>query len=112
MLLERILTSVFGSLAMFAAVGLIVDSALAPTNVSGVERRRRTRAERSRAGELLLGLGLCSLAAAMFGLDRWRYTTVAVLTGALFFAIGASLNWRLLVESVRVRGAARRRSSG
>jgi hypothetical protein len=109
MTIEQTVALVTGVLTMVAAVGLIVDAALAKRPPAGEERRRRTRAERNRLGEFLIGLGLACLAVAFFGTDRWRFGTVAILCCAVCVTVGVVLNRRLLAESVRVRGAARRR---
>jgi energy-converting hydrogenase Eha subunit A len=108
MTIERFLTFAFGLLATIAAALLIADAITAPIQPSE-ERRRRERASRSRPGEALLGLGLTGLAAALFGMDRWPWGIIAVLAGLVCLIVGAWLNRRLLVESVRNRGAARRR---
>jgi energy-converting hydrogenase Eha subunit A len=108
MTIEHILAFAFGLLATIAAALLIADAITAPIQPSE-ERRRRERASRSRPGEALLGLGLTGLAVALFGTDRWPWGIFAVLAGLVCLIVGAWLNRRLLVESVRNRGAARRR---
>jgi energy-converting hydrogenase Eha subunit A len=108
MTIERILAFAFGLFATIAAALLIADAITAPIQPSE-ERRRRERASRSRPGEALLGLGLTGLAVALFGTDRWPWGIIAVLAGLVCLIVGAWLNRRLLVESVRHRGAARRR---
>jgi hypothetical protein len=112
MTFERIFTFVLGFLATIVAILLIADASSALESAPGdppEERRRRERAPRSRAGELLLGLGLSGLAAALFGMGRWPFGVVAALVGLLFLVVGSWLNRRLLYESIRFRGAARRR---
>jgi hypothetical protein len=113
MTIERIVTFAFGLLASIAAALLLADASTAPGAAPGnppEERRRRERAPRSRPGELLLALGLCGMAAALFGMGRWPWGVLAALAGLFFLVVGSWLNRRLLIESVRLRGAARRRS--
>ena len=108
MTLERVLTFAFGLFATISAALLIADAIAAPIQPPE-ERRRRERAPRSRPGEALLGLGLTGLAAALFGMDRWPWGIIAVLAGLVCLLVGAWLNRRLLIESIRHRGPARRR---
>jgi len=105
---ERILTFACGLLATIAAALLIAD-AITASVPPAEERRRRERAPRSRLGEALVGLGLTGMAAALFGMGRWPWGVVAALAGLAFLLLGAWLNRRMLIESLRFRGAARRR---
>jgi uncharacterized membrane protein YfcA len=107
--MERILTFVLGILATITAALLIADAGTPPGEAPPEERRRRERAPRSRPGELFLGLGLCGVAAALFGMGEWPWVVICVLAGLVFLVAGAWLNRRLLLDSVRLRGAARRR---
>jgi uncharacterized membrane protein YfcA len=109
MTVERVFTFLAGALATIAAVLLIADASVAPEPAPGEERRRRQRAPRSRPGELLLGLGLTGLAVALFGMGRWPWGVIAALAGLLFLLVGSWLNRRLLAETVKFRGASRRR---
>jgi uncharacterized membrane protein YfcA len=109
MTIERILTFAFGFLATIAAALLVLDALAAPTSPPEEERRRRERAPRSRPGEAMVGLGLIGLAAALFGMGRWPWGAIAALLGLFFLLLGAWLNRRLLLESIRNRGPARRR---
>jgi hypothetical protein len=109
MMIERVLTFAAGMLATIVAVLLIADAGTAPEGAPGEERRRRERAPRSRLGELMLGLGLSGVAAALFGMGRWPWGVIAALAGLLCLLVGSWLNRRLLAESVRFRGASRRR---
>jgi hypothetical protein len=109
MTLEQIPLLMGGVLAV-VALWLLAD-ALLPDRVSdeaGPDRRRRTRAERSRAGETLLGLGTGAFAAALIGSDNWRWGTVAVLAGGLLVLVGLVMNRRFVYEAFAHRGAARR----
>ena len=107
MTIERILTFALGLLATITAALLVVDAITAPVPPPE-ERRRRPRAPRSRPGEALLGLGLTGMAAALFGMGR-LWGVIAALVGLFFLLLGTFLNRRLLLESVRNRGPARRR---
>ena len=108
MTVERILTFACGLLATIAAALLIADAITAPVPPTE-ERRRRERAPRSRPGEALVGLGLTGMAAALFGMGRWPWGVLAAMAGLVFLLVGTWLNRRLLIESLRFRGAARRR---
>jgi energy-converting hydrogenase Eha subunit A len=108
MTIERILTFSCGLLATIAAALLVADAMTAPVPPAE-ERRRRERAPRSRPGEAFVGLGLTGMAAALFGMGRWPWGVVGVLAGLVFLLVGAWLNRRLLLESLRFRGASRRR---
>ena len=103
---------ILGVLVGLVGLALLADARL--PEGAGVlrERRRRARAERSRAGEAMVGVGTLCLAAALIGRDAWRYGTVAVLLGALLLVAGAVMNWRYLRETISFRGPARRTSEG
>jgi uncharacterized protein (DUF2062 family) len=90
------------------ALGLIADAWLPEEYYVTHERRRRRRTERHRVGEVLVGVGLLALAAALAGGDAWRYGTVAMIAGAVLLAVGAALNHRYLRELFSFRGASRR----
>ncbi|HZS59503.1 MAG TPA: hypothetical protein VFA43_09550 [Gemmatimonadaceae bacterium] len=108
MTIERILTFAAGLVATIMAALLVADAITAPVPPPQEERRRRERAPRSRAGEVLLGLGLTGMAAALFGMGRY-WAVICALAGLAFLLLGTWLNRRLLFESLRFRGAARRR---
>src|SRR5579862_2958393 len=108
MTIERILTSVLGLLATITAVFLVLDATIAPVPPPLEERRRRERAPRSRLGEALLAIGLAGMAVALFGMGRY-WAVIAALVGLGGLILGAWLNRKLLIESLRFRGAARRR---
>ena len=109
MTVERILTLAIGLLATIMAALLVVDAMAAPVAPPYEERRRRERAPRSRPGEALVGFGLIGMAAALFGMGRWPWGVLGVLVGLACLVVGTWLNRRLLFESLRFRGAARRR---
>ena len=101
---------ILGALLGIVGIALIVDAWTVETSLVTKERRRRVRAERSRVGEGLLGLGTIAMAAAFIGRDDWRYGTVSVILGALLLLAGVVMNWRFLYEAVVFRGPARRGS--
>lgn len=88
----ELLPLVLGVLIGVVGLALVFD-AWAPDNlVISTERRRRPRRERSRAGEAFVGFGVIAIAAAFLGRDTWRYTTVAVIAGAVFLLLGGWKN--------------------
>ncbi len=99
---------ILGALLGIVGIALVVDAWTVETSFVTRERRRRVRAQRSRVGEGLLGLGTIATAAAFIGRDDWRYGTVAVILGCLLLAAGVVMNWRFLYEAVVFRGPARR----
>jgi hypothetical protein len=103
---------ILGALLGIVGVALVVDAWIVETALVTRERRRRVRAERSRLGEGLLGLGTIAMAAAFIGRDGWRYGTVAVILGAVLLAAGVVMNWRYLYETVAFRGPERRDPAG
>ena len=99
---------VLGTIVLLMAAFIIYD-AVSPEAVRPFrERRRRQRAELDVPGEWMVGLGTACLAAALFGGERWRWTTIAVLAGVILIVIGAVLNRGFLKEMLLFRGAARR----
>ncbi len=99
-----ILAVLFGVIAL----GLIADAWLPEEYYVTHERRRRRRTERHRGGEVLVGVGILALAAALAGRTSWRYGTVAIILGGVLVLVGAALNHRYLREILAFRGAARR----
>jgi hypothetical protein len=108
MRIEVLLPILLGLLVALVGVGLVADAWLPDRVVVERERRRRARADRSRAGEALLGCGTLCMAAAFLGRDIWRYETLAVIVGVVLLIAGAALNWRFVRELLVFRGAARR----
>ena len=102
---------ILGAIIALLGLGLIIDSRVAD-RAPRRERRRRLRLERSRGGELMVGLGVLAMAAAIVGRDTWRYSILSILIGAFFLLIGAWMNRRYLRELIFNRGAARRRPEG
>lgn len=100
---------VVGGLMLLGGAVLVADGWAADRRSPDTrERRRRARAERSRAGEVAVGAGLLLLGAALVAGEAWRYATVAVLAGGAMVLVGVVLNRRYLRERLFFRGAARR----
>ena len=99
---------IIGAIVALIGLAFIADGLMADTARPTTERRRRMRAERSRAGETIVGLGTLCMAAALIGRDTWRYGTVAVLTGGVLLLVGIILNRSFLREALFFRGPARR----
>ena len=99
---------IIGAIVALIGLGFIADGLMADSGRPATERRRRMRAERSRAGETIVGLGTLGLAAALIGRDTWRYGTVAVLVGGVMILVGVVLNRAFLKEALFFRGPARR----
>ena len=103
---------ILGVLVALLGAGLVYDALTPDGTVVGVERRRRARAPRHPRGELLVGLGVLAIAAALIGRDVWRYGTLAVLAGLILLTAGALLNRHYLRELFMHRGALSRTDEG
>ena len=99
---------IIGAIVALIGLAFIADGLMADTARPATERRRRMRAERSRAGEAIVGIGTLCMAAALIGRDTWRYGTLAVLIGAGLVLVGIILNRSFLKEALFYRGPARR----
>lgn len=99
---------VIGALIALFGLALVLDARL-PDRAPRTERRRRARRERSRGGELAIGLGVIAMGAAVAGRDTWRYSILATLVGALLVLVGAWMNRGYLRDVVANRGPSRRR---
>ena len=108
----EIVPIILGALVALFGLALLADAKLPDGTIVPVERRRRPRAERSRGGEAMIGLGTLCMAGALVGRDSWRYGTVAVIVGAVLLLTGAVMNRRLLHDMIAFRGAARRSPEG
>jgi hypothetical protein len=102
---------VLGALAGLIGLGLLLDAWLPDDLVIKSERRRRPRRPRSRFGEALLGLGVIAMAAAFVGRDEWRYSTVAVIAGAVLLLWGAKRSAGYL-RDVLARGQQQKLAEG
>jgi hypothetical protein len=99
---------IFGVLVGLMGVALILDAQLPDYTVVKRERRRRQRIERSRGGEMLIGLAMLAFAAALIGRDTWPYRIVAVIVGVVCLILGTIANRAFLREAIVNRGALRR----
>jgi len=99
---------IIGVLIAMLGIGIMFD-AWTPDTMVAHERRRRSRIERHRNGEAMIGLGVLALAAAFIGRDNWSYSILVVIIGAVFLAVGTALNARYVRELFVNRGPLRRR---
>jgi peptidoglycan/LPS O-acetylase OafA/YrhL len=99
---------ILGAIVGLMGVGLFLDAQLPDYTVVKRERRRRKRIERSRGGEMLLGLAMLAFAAAVIGRDTWRYRIVAVIVGVLCLILGTIANRAFIRDAIVNRGAMRR----
>ena len=99
---------ILGVLVGLMGVGLLLDAQLPDHTVVRRERRRRKRVERSRGGEMFLGLAMLAFAAALIGRDKWPYRIVAVIVGVLLLVMGTIANRAFIRELIVNRGALRR----
>jgi hypothetical protein len=99
--------------ALIALVGAaVLWDALGPQTLGPMrERRRRTRQSIDVAGELLAGVGILLLGAALIGRD-WRFETPTVLLGTVCVVLGAFRNRKYFAEAFLFRGRARRDDEG
>jgi hypothetical protein len=102
-----------GVVVGLVGLALLADARLPDGGVIVLrERRRRSRAERSRRGEGAIGTGTLCLAAALIGRDAWRFGVLSVIVGAVLLLAGAVMNRRYLAEVLSFRGPARRMAGG
>lgn len=73
---------------------MVLDALIPDGTFVSQERRKRDRPERSRHGELLLGVGVLLMSAALIGRDTWRYTNLAILLALILFVGGVFLNYK------------------
>lgn len=91
---------VLGVLIGLVGLGLLFDAWLDDEVLVRSERRKRPRRNRDRVGEALVGLGVIAMAAAFIGRDTWRYSTVAVIAGAVLLLWGTKRNGGYLREAL------------
>jgi uncharacterized membrane protein len=89
-------------------VAFVLDAQLPDYSVVKRERRRKKRIERSRGGEMLIGLAMLAFAAALMGRDTWRYRIVAVIVGVVCLVLGTIANRAFIRELIVNRGPMRR----
>jgi hypothetical protein len=99
---------ILGVIVGLMGVGLILDAQLPDYTVVKRERRRRVRIERSRGGEMLIGIAMLGFAAAFIGRDTWRYRILAVMIGVACLLLGTIANRRFIRDAIVNRGAMRR----
>src|SRR5206468_3198754 len=99
---------ILGGLVALIGLGILADALLPETMPFRKDRRRRPRTERNLGGEAAIGVGVLCMAAALIGRDTWRYSTVAMIGGAVMIVIGASLNWQFFRDRIVNRGQLRR----
>ena len=97
-----------GAFACLRAAFVFYDAFTSETARPFRERRRRQRAEINVPGQVLVGGGMAALAAALFGGEAWRWTTVVVIIGTALLIAGGILNRAWLREMLLFRGSARR----
>ncbi|MEO6778608.1 MAG: hypothetical protein ABI194_04075, partial [Gemmatimonadaceae bacterium] len=98
---------VLGAVIAIIGVALMWD-AWGPQTLGPMrERRRRVRASLDTPGELMAGLGVLLVGAALIGRE-WRFETVTVLVGTFFILVGALRNRKYFREVLLFRGSARR----
>lgn len=102
---------ILGVIVALMGIGLILDAQLPDYTVVKRERRRRQRIERSRGGEMLIGLALLGFAAALIGRDTWRYRILAVMLGTVCLLFGTIANRAFIREAIVNRGRLRRTPS-
>jgi hypothetical protein len=108
----EIVPLILGVIVGLLGLGLLFDAWTPDDIIVKRERRRRPRAERNRAGEAAIGLGVLAMSAAFLGRDTWRYSVIAVIAGTVLLAYGSILNRRYLSQVISNRGALRRRDEG
>jgi hypothetical protein len=99
---------ILGVVVALVGLAILADAWLPEEMTYRSERRRQQRTERSVSGEAFIGLAVLCMAAVLIGRDTWRYGTVVIIAGALFFLIGAVLNRHYLRDRIVNRGALRR----
>jgi|SRR5579884_1633152 len=105
----ELLPLIFAGIVGLLGLGLIVDAWTPDDVIVKRERRRRPRAERSRGGEAMIGLGVLAMAAAFAGRDTWSYSVVAVIAGSVLMLFGVIANRHYFGQRIGNRGPLRRR---
>jgi hypothetical protein len=99
---------VLGVLVCLIAAAIVYDAVSPDAARPFRERRRRQRAEINTPGEWLVALGTACIGASLIGRDEWRWSVIAVITGATLLVLGGILNRQFLKEMLLFRGASRR----
>jgi hypothetical protein len=90
-------------------IAMLYDAKTPDYTVLPRERRRSPRIERDRRGEMMVGLGVLALAAAVAGRDVWRYRILATLIGGALLVWGSIRNRHFFGSLMTDRGSLRRR---
>jgi protein-S-isoprenylcysteine O-methyltransferase Ste14 len=91
---------VLGILLFLMAAGMIADAVVADGHSLPAERRSRERPERSRPGQIVFGVGMLCVSAALIGRDQWRFTTLTIAVAVVLVVIGVGLNLRYIRGSL------------
>jgi putative Mn2+ efflux pump MntP len=91
---------ILGLLLFLMGAAMMADAIVADSAAHVAERRSRERPERSRAGEIIFGLGMICVAAVLVGRDQWRFTTLAIAVAVVLVVIGVGLNLRYIRGSL------------
>ena len=91
---------VLGILLFLMAGGMIADAVVADQRSLPTERRSRDRPERSKVGQIVLGVGMLCVSAALIGRDQWRFTTLAIAVAVVLVVVGVGLNVRYIRGSL------------
>lgn len=91
---------VLGLLLFLISAAMIADAVVAEDHALPAERRSRERPERSRAGQIVFGLGMMCVAAVLVGRDQWRFTTLAIAVAVVLVVVGVAMNLRYIRGSL------------
>ena len=83
---------ILGVLLGLLGLALVLDAWLLDDITFGRERRSHPRRERDHVGEALVGLGVISMAMALFARDFWKYRVLTVIGGSILLLWGAIRN--------------------
>lgn len=103
---------IVGALICLIGIAICFDAMQPHLILPRRERRRRVRTETNQTGQILVGLGVICLGAALMGRDTWKLGTVVVFAGIALLIAGAVMNREYLKEMMLFRGAARRSDKG
>lgn len=87
---------IIGVVIGLSGLALIADAIIPDASPHRTDRRRRSRPERQRGGEALIGGGVLLVGVALIGSDTWRYNVLAMLTAMVLFVVGLLLNVKYL----------------
>jgi hypothetical protein len=104
----EVIPLILGALVALVGLGILADAWLPETLPFRSERRRRPRTERHLGGEAAIGVGVLCMAGALIGRDTWRYSTIAMIVGAIMILTGGVLNKSFFRDRIVNRGELRR----